>query len=106
MKNTPSIATKLDEEIKKYKEDNIENWDNISYVSELSKEINLSDNSKDLLSPCPSQMNFVKVAPRVSAKKLNKLNTLRIQKIQDIIEDNEEIRGVKIIDLHLLNMKR
>ena len=34
------------------------------------------------------------------------MNTLRIQKIQQIMSDNSNVEGVKIFDLHILNMKK
>jgi len=42
----------------------------------------------------------------MNTKKLERMNTLRIQKIQQILNDKCEVQGVKIFDLHLLNMKK
>jgi len=50
--------------------------------------------------------DMMESAPRMNTKKLERMNTLRIQKIQQILNDKAEIQGVKIFDLHLLNMKK
>ncbi|CAI2383884.1 unnamed protein product [Moneuplotes crassus] len=49
--------------------------------------------------------DFIRDAPKVDFSRLKKLNTLRIHKIQQIMEADYKVQGVKLFDLHLLNMK-
>ena len=50
------------------------------------------------------QIDMMESVPKYN-KKIERMNTLRIQKIQQILNSQNQIQGVKIFDLHLLNMK-
>ncbi|CAI2371659.1 unnamed protein product [Moneuplotes crassus] len=49
--------------------------------------------------------SFHEIPPELNTKKLLRMDTLRVKKIQQIISDEYNIPGVKFFDLHLLNMK-
>jgi len=72
------------------------------YMNSLSKDL---ENAK--VDHCKhAHSKFVKVAPELKKEKFQKLNTLRINKIENIMSEEYKIHGVKAFDLHLLNMKQ
>ena len=61
---------------------------------------------KNGISRKSTQQKLIKKAPRIQMNKLEKMDTLRVEKIQEIISDEFPVRGVTIFDLHLLNMTK
>lgn len=93
------------EDKKGFEEENV-NWENINSQSQNVSKIQEFKESKVLLNPPSIHQEFIKVAPRINKKKFKKMNILRIQKIRQIISDEYPMQGIKLFDLHLLNMKR
>ncbi|CAI2359412.1 unnamed protein product [Moneuplotes crassus] len=59
----------------------------------------------DLNNDFSSHHEFVKIAPKINKDMINKIDTLRIEKIKQIMANKFQAKGVKMFDLHLLNMK-
>ena len=102
------IHSQRNEEIKsKQKVKFDDSWDLRSEISS----ININSFSKDLESarrnpPKHAHSKFVKVAPELKEDKFQKLNTLRMNKIEYLMSEEYSVHGVKAFDLHLLNMKQ
>lgn len=86
--------------------ENDDEWSNYgSNVSGNEKEIaRFWDSSEE--KSFQTYNEFFKNDPQQYVNKLQKVNTLRVQKIQHIMSDSDKIQGVKFVDLHLLNMTK
>lgn len=92
-----------------------QDWDSNSNKSDDEEEkiihleeskINNFEESKDEMQPIEPHEDFIKIAPNIEKEQIEKMNTLRIQKIRQIMSEEFKIQGVKLFDLHLLNLKR
>ena len=93
------------EETKNYKK--YENsWDDSENGSEQRMPV-MRDETVSKIHPHKNwHQEFIKVAPKIELNKLKRMDTLRVRKIQEIMADKYTVKGVKIFDLHLLNMKK
>jgi len=84
-----------------------DSWDSQSEISS----ININTFNKDLESARVkshqyAHSEFVKAVPKLKEDKFQKINTIRMNKIEYIMSKEYDIHGVKAFDLHLINMKQ
>ena len=87
----------------KTKNKNEDEWENI--CSEGDSKENENEGSILQINKSPGKVEEERI-PKINIKNLERMNTLRIQKIQQILKSKHDIQGIKIFDLHLLNMKK
>ena len=94
-------SIKSKEEIKKVKKEDL-SLDSVDF--EESKDLNF-ERKFSQFNPNNSRDESIYLGQNSDRKmSLNKMDTLRINKINEILSQELDMQGVKIFDLHLLNM--
>lgn len=106
-KNQSSTLPRSKEESKRGDEGDIGGWDEGSFgsISEDSVKVDKMNKTHAKLNVVVHP-EFIYNAPQLDKNKIQKMNTLRIKKIQHLMSDKADCKGIKIFDLHLLNMKK